>query len=69
MGRRDVGMIDPENLCVPEWVSIGTNFRGPKHNEGMGVHIDGITIAPDVVGCIVHGELLCQIYSIVDDSN
>ena len=60
MGRRDIGVVDPKDLRIPVWVSVGSNFGGPKHNEGMGVRIDSIVIAPDVIGRIVHGELLCQ---------
>ena len=69
VGRRDVGVVDPEDLRVPVRVSIGSNFGGPKHNEGAGIHIDGVAIASDVVGRVVHGELLCRIYSVVHNSD
>ena len=62
-------MIDSEDLHVPVWVSVRTNFRRPKHNIATGVGVDCIAITTDIVRSVVHGKLLRRKYGVVDDSN
>ena len=62
-------MINPENLRIPVWVGVSTNFRRPEHNVGTGGGIDCIAIAADVVCCVVHRKCFGQKYGVVDEFN
>lgn len=50
-------MVNSENLGVPIRVNAGSDLRRPEHDIGMSVRVDRITVAADVVGCVVHREL------------
>ena len=57
VGCRDVGVVDPEDLGIPVWVNASSILGRPEHNVGVGVGVDRIAVAADVVCCVVHGKL------------
>ena len=68
MGRRDVGMVNSENLRIPVWVSADTYLRRPEHDIWTRACVDRVTITADIVSGVVDSNFLHRIQSVVDES-
>ena len=64
-----MGVVNPQNLCVPKWVSTRANLRRPEHNVGVSGGVDHVAITPDVICGIVRRELLNRKHRVVDQSD
>ena len=62
-------MVNPKDLRIPVWVSVGADLRGTEHNIAVSASVDCIAITPDVVRGVVHHKSFDGINEIVEDSN
>ena len=50
-------MINPKNLGIPIRVNPSANLRRPEHNVGASAGVDCITVAVDIVCCMIDRKL------------
>ena len=69
VGCRNTSVVNPKDLRIPVWVSVGADLRGTEHNIAVSASVDCITIMPDVICGVVHHKSFDRINEIVDDSD
>ena len=66
----NVGMIDPEDSCIPERVAVGRNpFWRMEYDKWVCLWVHSVIILSQVIGCVVDSDSAMLIDSIILDSD